>query len=66
MLLGPAGREHRSLLPPSIRQPARVVFNRYFYKLLPMRTLAKIRADILALAREADGLLGEITRGGKL
>ena len=31
-----------------------------------MRTLAKIRADILALEREADGLRGEITRGGKL
>lgn len=31
-----------------------------------MWSRARIRADILALEREADGLRGEITRGGKL
>ena len=31
-----------------------------------MRALAKIGADVLAVEREADGLRGEITRGGRL
>ena len=37
-----------------------ISFTRYFYKPKPMRTLAEIRADILALERETEGLLGEI------
>jgi type I restriction enzyme M protein len=37
-----------------------ISFTRYFYKLQPMRSLEEIRADILALERETDGLLGEI------
>ena len=37
-----------------------VSFNRYFYKPQPMRTLEEIGADILALERETEGLLGEI------
>ena len=37
-----------------------ISFNRHFYKPQPMRTLAEIRADILALEREADGLVHEI------
>jgi type I restriction enzyme M protein len=37
-----------------------VSFTRYFYKPQPMRTLEEIRADILALEKETDGLLGEI------
>lgn len=40
----------------------------YFYKPKPLRTLAEIEADILALERETDGLLEEIlvttTSGG--
>jgi type I restriction enzyme M protein len=41
-----------------------ISFNRYFYKPQTMRTLEEIRADILALERETDGLLDEII-GGK-
>ena len=37
-----------------------VSFNRYFYTPAPMRTLAEIRADILALENETEGLLEEI------
>ena len=39
-------------------------FTRYFYKPKPMRTLAEIRADILAAERETEGLLGEILGTG--
>ena len=35
-------------------------FNRHFYKPQPMRSLEEIRADILALERETEGLLEEI------
>ena len=37
-----------------------ISFTRYFYKPKPMRTLEEIRADILALEQETEGLLGEI------
>jgi type I restriction enzyme M protein len=37
-----------------------VSFTRYFYKPKPLRTLEEIRADILALEKETEGLLGEI------
>ncbi len=37
-----------------------ISFTRYFYKPQPMRTLDEIRADILALEKETDGLLSEI------
>jgi len=40
-----------------------ISFNRYFYKPQPLRTLAEIRADILALEQETEGLLGEIIGG---
>ena len=40
-----------------------ISFNRYFYKPQPLRTLAEIRADILALENETEGLLGEIVGG---
>ena len=39
-----------------------ISFTRYFYKPQPLRTLEEIRADILALERETDGLLDEILR----
>ena len=35
-------------------------FNRHFYKPQPMRSLEEIRADILSLERETEGLLAEI------
>ena len=41
-------------------------FNRYFYKPQPMRSLAEIRADILAIERETEGLMAEIIGGGPL
>ncbi|MFQ5744893.1 MAG: N-6 DNA methylase, partial [Acidobacteriota bacterium] len=37
-----------------------ISFTRYFYKPQPMRRLEEIRADILALEQETEGLLGEI------
>ena len=37
-----------------------ISFTRYFYKPKPMRTLAEIRADILALEQETEGLLVKI------
>jgi len=41
-----------------------VSFNRYFYRPQPLRSLDEIRADILAVERETEGLLGEILHGG--
>ena len=40
-----------------------ISFNRYFYKPQPMRTLEEIRADILAVRKESEGLLDEILGG---
>lgn len=37
-----------------------ISFNQYFYTYTPLRPLAEIKADILALERETDGLLAEI------
>jgi type I restriction enzyme M protein len=46
--------------PASIKTGYEISFTRYFYKPQPMRTLEEIRADIIALEKETDGLLGEI------
>jgi type I restriction enzyme M protein len=37
-----------------------ISFNRYFYKPAPLRTLDQIRADILDLEQETEGLIAEI------
>lgn len=37
-----------------------ISFTRVFYKPQPLRTLEQIRADVLALERETDGLLPQI------
>jgi type I restriction enzyme M protein len=37
-----------------------ISFARYFYKPVPLRTLAEIRADILALEQQSEGLLYKI------
>ena len=37
-----------------------ISFTRYFYKPQPLRSLEEIRADILALEKETEGLLGDI------
>ena len=41
-----------------------ISFTRYFYKPQPMRSMEEIRADILALEQEAEGLLSEIIEVG--
>ena len=51
--------------PDSVKIGYEISFTRYFYKPQPMRTLEEIRADILAVEKETDGLLGEILAGGK-
>ena len=40
-----------------------ISFTRYFYKPKPMRTLEEIRADILTVEKETEGLLDEIIGG---
>ena len=47
----------------SVKVGYEISFTRYFYKPQPLRPLEEIRADILALERETDGLLGEIVGG---
>ena len=52
-------------VPDSVKTGYEVSFTRYFYKPQPLRALEEIRADILALERETEGLLGEIVGGGR-
>jgi len=42
-----------------------VSFTRHFYKPQPLRTLEEISADILAIEKEAEGLLDEIVGGSR-
>ncbi len=42
----------------SVKTGYEISFNRYFHKPEPMRTLDEIRAEIAAVEREAEGLLG--------
>ena len=51
--------------PDSVKVGYEISFTRYFYKPKPMRTLAEIRADILALEQETEGLLAEILGVGE-
>jgi len=51
-------------IPESVKTGYEISFTRYFYKPQPLRTLEEIRADILALEKETEGLLGEIVGGG--
>jgi type I restriction enzyme M protein len=50
--------------PESVKTGYEISFTRYFYKPQPLRTLEEIRADILALEKETEGLLTEIIGGG--
>ncbi|HSO83168.1 class I SAM-dependent DNA methyltransferase [Thiocapsa sp.] len=50
-------------VPDSVKIGYEISFTRYFYKPKPLRTLEEIRADILALERETEGLLSEIVGG---
>jgi type I restriction enzyme M protein len=49
----------------STRVGYEVSFTRYFYKPQPLRSLEEIRADILELKKETEGLLTEIIGGGE-
>ena len=49
--------------PDKVKVGYGISFTRYFYKPKPMRTLEEIRADILALERETEGLVVEIIGG---
>ena len=40
-----------------------ISFTRHFYKPQPLRPLEEIRAEILALERETEGLMSEIMGG---
>lgn len=44
----------------SIKTGYEISFTRYFYKPQPLRSLEEIRADIISLEKETEGLLGEI------
>ena len=46
--------------PDTVKTGYEISFTRYFYKPQPMRSLKEIRADILALEQETEGLLKEI------
>lgn len=48
----------------SVKVGYEISFTRYFYKPQPMRSLEDIRADILELEKETDGLLAEIIGKG--
>ena len=50
--------------PESIKTGYEISFTRYFYKPQPLRTLEEIRADIMELEQETEGLLSEILNGG--
>jgi len=45
--------------PDKVKIGYEISFNRYFYKPKPMRTLAEIRAEIIALERASEGLFGD-------
>ena len=49
--------------PESVKVGYEISFTRYFYRPEPMRPLEDIRADIIALEQETEGLLGEILGG---
>ena len=51
--------------PDNVKVGYEISFIRYFYKPKPMRTLAEIRADIMALEQETEGLLAEILGYGE-
>jgi len=51
-------------VPESVKTGCEISFTRYFYKPQPLRTLEEIRADILALEKETEGLLDQIIGGG--
>ena len=53
-------------VPESVKIGYEISFTCNFYKPQPLRPLEEIRADILALERETEGLLAEIVSGGEV
>jgi type I restriction enzyme M protein len=51
-------------MPDSERTGYEISFTRHFYKPQPLRSLEEIRADILVLEKETEGLLGQIIEVG--
>ncbi len=51
--------------PESIKVGYEINFNRYFYKPKALRPLEEIRADLLAVEKEAEGLLEEVLGGSR-
>ena len=49
--------------PDSVKIGYEISFTRHFYKPQPLRSLEEIRADIVALEQETEGLLAEIVKG---
>lgn len=49
--------------PASVKIGYEINFNRYFYKPKALRTLEEIRADLLAVEKEAERVLEEILGG---
>ncbi|MDI6638072.1 MAG: class I SAM-dependent DNA methyltransferase [Bacillota bacterium] len=49
--------------PASVKVGYEISFNRYFYKPKALRPLEQIRRDLLAVEKEAEGLLAEILGG---
>ena len=52
--------ENAWYVPESVKTGYEISFTRHFYKPQPLRSLEEIRADILALEKETEGLLAEI------
>ena len=50
-------------VPDRVKVGYEISFTRHFYKPQPLRPMEEIRADILALERETEGLLAEILGG---
>ncbi len=44
----------------SVKIGYEISFNKYFYRHKPLRSLAEVAQDILALEKQADGLISEI------
>ncbi len=54
---------HAWYKPTGVKIGYEISFTRHFYKPTPMRPLDEIRAEILALEQESEGLLAEIVGG---
>ena len=52
--------------PSRVKTGYEISFTRHFYKPRPLRPLEEIRADILALERETEGVMGEIIGRGAI